>query len=128
MAVHNDLGPGHREQTYQNALAAKFRELQIGFEEQVPLEISEANGVPVALYVPDFILDSSIIVEIKAQTHQLTGDDMAQCIDYFAGSTCQVGLLVNFGRPRLEWKRRFPPKKVLDHRRKKWGKKLRTTN
>lgn len=34
MAVHNDLGPGHREQTYQNALAVKLRELEIAFEEK----------------------------------------------------------------------------------------------
>jgi hypothetical protein len=25
MAVHNDLGPGHREAVYQRALAAKLR-------------------------------------------------------------------------------------------------------
>ncbi len=127
MAVHNDLRPGHREQTYQNALALRLRELDVAFEEQVPLQILEANSVPVALYVPDFIVNSLVIVEIKAQSHQLTGDDIAQCIDYLAGSTCEMGLLVNFGRPRLEWKRLFPPKKILEHRRKNWGKKLRTS-
>jgi len=35
-----------------------------------------------------------------------------------------VALLINFGRRRLEWKRLFPPKKISEHRRKKWGKRL----
>gem|GEM_PF-5855680 len=45
-------------------------------------------------------------------------------VGFSAGTECPVALLINFGRPRLEFKRLFPPKKIARHRRKKWGKKL----
>jgi GxxExxY protein len=122
MAVHNDIGPGHREEAYQRALALKFQEIDLAFEEQVPINVMNENGDPVQLYIPDYIVDTNVIVEIKAHSHNLTNDEMAQVIDYFAGSGCDIALLVNFGRLRLEWKRMFPPKKILEHRRKKWGK------
>lgn len=119
MAVHNDLGPGHREGAYQRALALEFARVGLSFESQVPVEISNDEGAVVQLYILDYSVDKAVIVEIKAQSHNLTNDDVAQVIDYFAGSDCQVALLINFGRPRLEWKRLFPPKKILDHRRRK---------
>ncbi len=122
MAVHNDIGPGHREAAYQRALALKFQEVGLAFEEQVPITVVNENGNPVQLYVPDFRVEPSIIVEIKAHPYNLTNDEVAQVIDYFAGSNCDVALLANFGRQRLEWKRMFPPKKILEHRRKNWGK------
>jgi GxxExxY protein len=126
MAVHNDLGPGHREIVYQRALAAKFRELEIGYEEEPSLTVIDENGNVLIIYRPDFRVEGQVWVDLKAQSHQLTGDDEAQLIDYFTADvaeTCNVGLLVNFGRPRLEWGRKFPPKKIAEHRaRKKWGK------
>jgi GxxExxY protein len=122
MAVHNDLGPGHREEAYQRALTFKFSQIGLPFEEQVSIEVYNEAGATVQLYVLDYRVEPRIIVEIKAHSPNLTNDDMAQVIDYFAGSDCEVALLVNFGRPRLEWKRLFPPKKILEHRRKKWGR------
>ena len=54
MAVHNDLGPGHREIAYQRALAKKFEELDIEFEEQVPLPVMDERGNKIIVYQPDF--------------------------------------------------------------------------
>lgn len=124
MAVHNDLGPGHREETYQRASALKFGEVGLSFEEQVPIEVHDEAGATVQLYILDYRVQPTVVVEIKAQSHNLTNDDVAQVIDYFAGSDCDLALLVNFGRPRLEWKRLFPPRKILGHRRKKWGDRI----
>lgn len=129
MAVHNDLGPGHREVVYQRALAARFRELGIEFEEQVPLAVVDELGNRLILYKVDFRVRHCVWLEIKAQSHQLTGDESAQLLDYFGADkdkTCDVGLLVNFGRQRLEWKREFPPKKLDEHRGKKWGQRTKT--
>ena len=126
MAVHNDLGPGHREIVYQHALAAQFAELGIAYEEEPPLPVVDENDNTLIIYNPDFRVEGCLWLEIKAQSHQLTGDDEAQMIDYFSADddeTCNVGLLAKFGRPRLEWGRMFPPEKIADHRtRKKWGK------
>ena len=124
MAVHNELGPGHREVVSHRALAAKFRDADVVFAEEPCISVEMDDGTIVGIYYPDFIVEDVVIVEIKAHSHPLTNDDIAQVIDYFAGTNCDVALLINFGRRRLEWKRLFPPKKIREHRRKKWGKQL----
>ncbi len=125
MAVHNDLGPGHREDAYQRALAQKLLEAGLSAEQEPPLALDDEAGNALIVYRPDFRIGRCVWLEIKAQTHQLTGDDEAQVIDYFAADverSCDVALLVNFGRPRLEWKRLFAPKQVAAHLRKRWGR------
>lgn len=128
MAVHNELGPGHREIVYQRALARKFRELSIPFEEQVPLPVLDSKDVPLIIYRVDFRIANCTWLEIKGQRHQLTGDERAQTLDYFTADekhTCDVGLLVNFGRVRLEWERLFPPRRPREQPRKQWGRQLK---
>jgi GxxExxY protein len=125
MDVHNEHGPGHKEAIYHNALAARMHKERIVFENEPNLGVENRDGVPVGLYRPDFIVEDVLIVEIKAHTWPLTDDEVAQVIDYFAGTTCNVALLFNFGRPRLKWRRLFPPKHIQEHRRKRWGKPLR---
>lgn len=109
---------------YQRALARKFDELGIAYEEFVELVVENENGDTLIVYKPDFRVEKCVWLEIKAQSWQLTGDDEAQVIDYFTADvqeTCNVALLVNFGRPRLQYERKFPPDKLNEHRRKKWG-------
>jgi GxxExxY protein len=125
MHVHNEQGPGHEEAIYHRALAARMGKEQAIFEEEPNIVIETKDGMPVGLYRPDFVVEDVLIVEIKAHSWPLTNDEIAQVIDYFAGTNCNVALLFNFGRQRLEWKRLFPPKRIQEHRRKKWGKPLR---
>ena len=124
MAVHNDLGPGHREEVYHRAMAAKMTAppFNLSFEDKPKLPVYDEQGTLVYTYEPDFIAEQAVIAEIKAQTHPLTDDDIAQVFDYFAASDHKVALLINFGRPRLEWKRLFPPEHVQAHSRRQWGK------
>jgi GxxExxY protein len=125
MAVHNDLGPGHREVVYQRALELKFQEMRVNFESQVELGVANEHGETLIIYKPDFRIERCVWLEIKALSHLLTADEEAQVIDYFAADieqTCSVALLVNFGRPRLEYKRLFPPRKLAERTRKHWGK------
>ncbi len=68
----------------------------------------------VGYYIPDFIMDETIVVEIKA-LKGLDNSHMAQVIAYLAVSSCPIGLLINFGERSLRRRRIFPPKKVTDH-------------
>ena len=120
MAVHNDLGPGHREETYHNAMTQRFVDAGLAAEREPQLPILDENGNQVNFYVPDHRVEQTLLVEYKAHRHPLTNDEIAQCMDYFAASDCTVILLFNFGRPRLEWQRLFPPQHILAHRRKRW--------
>lgn len=122
MEVHNDLGPGHREETYHNAMTQKFINANLFAEREPELPIFDENGNKINFYVPDHRVESKLLVEYKAHFYPLTNDEIAKCIDYFAASDCGVLLLFNFGKPRLEWKRLFPPKHILEHRRQRWVK------
>ncbi len=120
MAVHGDLGPGHREVTYHNAMTQKFVDAQLPAEREPRLPIFDENGNMVNFYEPDHQVSEKLLVEYKAHSHPITNDEIAQCLDYFAASEAQVILIFNFGKPRLEWKRLFPPKQIAEHRRKRW--------
>jgi GxxExxY protein len=111
MFVHNKQGPGHREKLYQRSLTAKLRDIGLKVEEEVRVEI-DFEGHPVGLLYLDHLVEDAVIVEDKAFSHMLTNEDIAQVITYLAATGLPVGLLFNFGRRRLEYKRIFPPKKL----------------
>ncbi|HIE38655.1 MAG TPA: GxxExxY protein [Anaerolineales bacterium] len=107
MAVHNALGPGYKEKVYERALATELVRRGIAVQRQVPVEVYHAD-VPVALFYLDLLVEQMVVVELKAFSHQLTGDELAQVINYLKATQAPVGLLFNFGRRRLEWRRVFP--------------------
>jgi len=111
MFVHNKQGPGHREKLYQRSLTAKLRDTGLKVQEEVRVEI-DFEGRPVGWLYLDHLVEDAVIVEDKAFSHMLTNEDIAQVITYLAATGLPVGLLFNFGRRRLEYKRIFPPKKL----------------
>lgn len=116
MAVHRKLGPGLREDTYQRDLEVHFAEAGIAFEAQKLYEVHDGlgGGQLIGYYIPDFVVEQKVIVEIKA-LKGLDNSHQAQVIGYLAVSGCPVGLLINFGLRSLQNKRIFPPKGVSDH-------------
>jgi GxxExxY protein len=114
MAVHNELGPGHREEVYHNALALKMLQepFRLAFDSECQLPVYNPEGNLLYVYRPDFLVENAVIVEIKAHHQPLNTDEVAQVLDYFAASDFRVALLINFGRPRLDWQRLFPPEHI----------------
>jgi GxxExxY protein len=104
MEVSNELGSGFLEAVYQEALQIELAERRIPSEAQVPIGISYKGRRLVKEYIPDFICYDQVIVEIKA-LKQLTTIEEAQLINYLKATGKPVGLLINFGSPKLEWKR-----------------------
>lgn len=117
MAVHNKLGPGYREDTYQRDLEGYLTEKRIPFEAQRLCEVydSIAQGCLIGYYIPDFVVDDKIVVEIKALS-AIDNHHLAQVIGYLAVTGCWMGLLINFGERRLTYKRILPPKNIQEHR------------
>ena len=111
MEVHNKLGPGYKEIVYQKALSAKMLEAGLSFEEEKPIEIF-IDDISVGLLYLDHLVEEVVVVEEKAFSHLLTNEEIAQVITYLAATGLPVGLLLNFGRKRLEFRRIFPPKKL----------------
>lgn len=119
MAVHNELGPGHREAIYHRAMHQQLRTRGFESEYEPRLPVMDQHGNLVTVYRPDHRVEHVLLVEYKAHFYPLTNDEIAQCLKYFAASECNVCLLFNFGRHRLEWKRLFPPQKILQHRHRR---------
>jgi len=117
MAVHREQGPGFRENTYQRDLEVHFDEALLSYKAQKLLEVYDSlhGDTLIGYYIPDFIVAEQVVVEIKALSG-LDNSHLAQVIGYLAVTGCPIGLLINFGRRSLEWRRILPPKDVTEHR------------
>ena len=115
MRVHNELGPGNREAVFQRALSSALTDANLSFEEEKPVDLT-FDGEWVGLLYLDHLVEDAVVVEEKALSHLLTDEEVAQVITYLAATGAPVGLLFNFGRSRLEYKRILPPAKFDDWR------------
>jgi len=109
MEVHNQLGAGYQEAVYEKALLAELQKRGMAACSQVQLDVFY-NEQHVGLFYLDILVEQQVLVELKALSHQLTGDELAQVINYLKAGGYPVGLLLNFGRRKLEYRRVFPPK------------------
>ena len=116
MSVHRELGPGLRENTYQRSLANHLSEKSISFEEEKLFPVTDDSDHErlVGYYIPDFVVEEKVIVEIKA-LNSIDNSHLAQVIGYLAASGNPLGLLINFGERSLHYRRVLPPQKVIDH-------------
>ena len=105
MAVHRELGHGFLEKVYKLSLAIEFDRTQIRFRPEAHLPIAYRGIVLATDYYVDFICEESIIVEVKAAASLTTADE-GQLLNYLKASNIRRGLLINFGAPTLEYKRR----------------------
>ncbi|MHC4497052.1 MAG: GxxExxY protein [Planctomycetota bacterium] len=65
MEVHSNLGFGFLEKVYENALMVLFEKNEIPAQQQVPLRVY-FEGKSVGDYYADILVDSKIILELKA--------------------------------------------------------------
>ena len=111
MQVHGELGPGLKEAHYHRAMSVRLEEAGLSFEEEKPVEL-EMDGTAIGLLYLDHLVEGHVIVEEKALSHLLTQEEIAQVVTYLAATGLSVGLLLNFGRKSLEYKRILPPNKL----------------
>jgi GxxExxY protein len=102
-AVHNSLGAGFLEKVYANALFTEIRDNGLSCVREAPLQVRYKGNV-VGEYVADLIVESRILLELKACA-AIDANHSAQILNYLKASGIGVGLLLNFGRPRLEYRR-----------------------
>ena len=106
MEVHNQLGCGFFEAVYQEALEVELKVRQIPFETSKLLQIQYKGAFLNKGYIADLVAYDKIIIELKA-IETLTEKDEAQLLNYLKATGLELGLLINFGGSKLEWKRRI---------------------
>ena len=110
MQVHRVLGNGFQEVIYQRALAVEFNHIGISFEREKEMNIFYRD-VQVGTRRVDFFIESSVMVELKAVS-ELEEAHKAQAINYLEAYGIANGLLINFGKTSLEFKRVYNKKLV----------------
>jgi GxxExxY protein len=106
--VHRRLGPDFLESVYRNALAFELR--RAGFSVEIDKHITvKYEHVIVGDFIADLIVNEALICELKAAT-ALSKADEIQVVNYLTATKHDFGLLLNFGTPSLQFKRK--------HRRK----------
>lgn len=103
MKVHSELGFGYPEIIYQNALEIEFNIENLSFEKEKTIPVYYKN-ILVGKRRADFIVDESIIVELKAVS-ALDDSNINQTLNYLTAFRFEIGLLINFGGKSLEFKR-----------------------
>jgi GxxExxY protein len=101
--VHNTLGVGFLERVCANALSLELQAVGISCQQELPLKV-RYRGIIIGDYVADLVVENKVIVELKA-TSGLDPLHDAQVINYLRASGIKGGLLLNFGRPKLHYKR-----------------------
>lgn len=108
--VIKELGPGFLESVYEKALLLALRQKGLSAVTQYPLKVS-FRGENVGEFFADVLVEQKVLVELKS-VKMLAPEHQAQLINYLHASGIGVGLLINFGNPKLEIKRCFKNKTV----------------
>ena len=104
MEVHRILGRGYLETFFQQALGIEFELRKVPFQAEVPCDVTYKGHKLGGVHYIDFVCFGSVVVEVKARS--ATGlAEYAQVLNYLATTGHECGLLLNFGAPRLEYRR-----------------------
>ena len=106
-AVYKEIGPGHKEEYYQRALAAWFKQKGIRFREQV-YERLEFSGERIGSYRLDFLVEEKIVVEIKA-LERFRFENYRQVKTYLSQTGIDLGLLIRFSDDGVRFQRILRP-------------------
>lgn len=101
--VSNVLGAGFLEEVYERALLKELVLRGMTVQSQVGFPVSY-KGQCVGEYLADLVVEQRLVVEIKC-VDCFANEHLAQCINYLRASGLKMALLVNFQKPKVEWKR-----------------------
>lgn len=101
--VSNELGIGFIESVYEKSLLVALKEKDLKAENQVPINV-KFRQIIVGEFYADILVEDKILIELKA-VNSLINEHKVQVINYLKASGIEVGFLVNFGNPKLEYRR-----------------------
>jgi GxxExxY protein len=116
MKVHTGLGPGFVESVYRKALAHELFKAGLRAELEKPIAV-QYDDVRVGDFAADMLVEDRVMLELKANLTLVPANEV-QLVNYLTATNIEVGLLLNFGAQRLEFKRKtrtYRPKQGSEH-------------
>ena len=102
--IHKILGHGFLEIVYKDAFEYEFKKRMTAYNREHEYSIPYKDVILPHKFFADFVVFGNVILEIKAKDG-IADEDYAQTINYLKCSGCKVGLILNFGRLKLDIKR-----------------------
>src|ERR1051325_9820849 len=99
LKVSNTLGVGFLERVYENALALELRGAGLQIEQQKRVVVTYRDVV-VGAYTVDLLVNKQILLELKTARF-IDEVHKAQLMNYLRATHLTVGLILNFGTPKL---------------------------
>jgi len=101
--VQKELGYGHKERYYENAVAIGLKKKGLTFKRQlqVPLTYEESE---VGYYVLDFLIEDAVILELK-QGSTFSKKNMDQVFAYLQAKSLKLGMLAQFTPDGVKYRR-----------------------
>ena len=104
MKVHSALGPGFLESVYQKALGHELCKAGLSVECEKPITV-HYDGIVVGDFSSDMLVERRVMLELKANQVLVPANEV-QLVNYLTATGIEIGLLLNFGADRLEFKRK----------------------
>jgi GxxExxY protein len=103
LAVHNGIGHGLREKTYESGLKVEFRHAGLACSCQHAYPVVY-RGETIDEFVPDLVVEGRVILELKT-VETITDEHRGQVLNYLRVTGLHIGLILNFKHPKFEWER-----------------------
>jgi GxxExxY protein len=104
MKIHAILGKGFKEIVYKDAMEVEFKKANILYEREKRFNIQYEDIILTHKFHGDFLVFESIILEVKA-SYELRADNFKQTLNFLKSAQVKLGLLINFGEDKLNFKR-----------------------
>ncbi len=104
MRVHRVLGAGFLESVYQNALRHELGKAGLRVECEKRIDV-RYDGIVVGVFAVDMLVEERVMIENKSVQAIIAAHEV-QLVNYLTATGIEIGLLLNFGRERLEFRRK----------------------
>lgn len=102
--VFKELGAGHKEKYYGNAVAEGLKSVGISFAQELYVPIL-FNGKVVGRYFLDFLIDGKIVLELKKGDAYSSKKHIEQVFAYLKANGLQLGILAQFTSEGVKYRR-----------------------
>ena len=101
--VSNELGHGHKEKYYEEAVAVALKAAGLSFKRQIRTQLTFGDSV-LGYYILDFLVEGVVVLELK-QGRTFSQKNIDQVHSYLKANKLQLGIIAQFTSAGVKYKR-----------------------